>query len=69
MSWFWMNVPLAAVFFAACCGIPLYMVVKHPTWGPLAADSDGRAATEPLTEAKVRRPVLASALEVDAAHS
>jgi hypothetical protein len=44
MSWFWMNVPLAAVFFAAWSGIPLWMVLKHPGWGPAPADSRrGRA--------------------------
>jgi len=69
MSWFWMNMPLAAVFFAAWCGIPLYMVLRHPTWGPQPADSDEQAAVEPLFEASVRRHVRAPAIEVDAARS
>jgi len=30
MSWFWLNMPLAALFFAAWCGIPLWMVLRHP---------------------------------------
>jgi len=30
VSWFWMNIPLAAVFFAAMVGIPLWIVFKHP---------------------------------------
>lgn len=30
MYWFWMNVPAAAVFFAAWTGIPLWLVFKHP---------------------------------------
>jgi len=34
MNWLWMNIPLAAVFFTAWAGIPLWMVVKHPDWGP-----------------------------------
>ncbi len=34
MFWFWMNMPLAAAFFAAWAGIPLWMVLRHPTWGP-----------------------------------
>ncbi len=39
MSWFWMNVPLAVVFFAAIGGIPLYMVLRHRSWGAAPADS------------------------------
>ncbi len=39
MSWFWMNVPLAIVFFAAMSGIPLYMVLRHRSWGAAPADS------------------------------
>jgi hypothetical protein len=29
MIWFWLNMPLAAVFFAAWVGIPLWLVFKH----------------------------------------
>jgi hypothetical protein len=39
MYWFWLNVPLAAACFLAWCGIPLWMVLKHPSWGPEPADS------------------------------
>lgn len=39
MLWFWLNVPLAAVFLAAWSGIPLWMVLRHPHWGPAPADS------------------------------
>jgi hypothetical protein len=35
-SWFWINMPLAAVIFAAVCGIPLWMVIRHPDTGPQA---------------------------------
>ena len=69
MSWFWMNMPLAAVFFAAWFGIPLYMVLRHPTWGPQRADSDKQAAIEPLLETSVRRHVPATAIELEAARS
>jgi hypothetical protein len=44
MSWFWMNMPLALVFFAAWCGIPLYMVLRHPSWGTQPADGVEPAA-------------------------
>jgi hypothetical protein len=47
MNWFWMNVPLDAVFFGAWVGIPLWMVLKHPHWGPEPADSVGRKAADP----------------------
>lgn len=30
MTWFWMNIPLAAAFFAAWTAIPLWLVLKHP---------------------------------------
>jgi len=30
MSWLWLNVPLAALFFVAWSGIPLWMVLRHP---------------------------------------
>jgi hypothetical protein len=69
MSWFWMNMPLAAVFFAAWCGIPLYMVLKHPTWGPQPADSNELPVLEPLSETDARRQVRAPAIEVNAARS
>jgi hypothetical protein len=52
MSWFWLNVPAAAVFFAAWSGIPLYMVLKHPTWGAEPADSDERAIVKPAGAAE-----------------
>lgn len=34
MFWFWLNIPMAAACFAAWCGIPLWMVLRHPNWGP-----------------------------------
>ena len=33
MYWFWLNVPLAAVFFGAWYGIPMWLVCKRPGWG------------------------------------
>ena len=29
MTWFWLNMPLAAVFFAAWVAVPLWLVFKH----------------------------------------
>ena len=47
MSWLWMNIPVAAAFFAAWSGIPLYMVLRHPSWGPERADAAERALVKP----------------------
>jgi hypothetical protein len=33
MTWFWLNMPLAAVIFALIVGVPLWMVIKHPDTG------------------------------------
>jgi hypothetical protein len=30
MSWFWLNIPVGALFFLATAGIPVYMVLKYP---------------------------------------
>jgi len=30
VNWFWINIPLMAVFFVAMTGIPLWLVFKHP---------------------------------------
>ncbi len=51
MSWFLLNTPFAAACFAAWVGIPLYMVLKHPHWGPEHPDR----RVSPLAEA---RPAL-----------
>jgi hypothetical protein len=47
MSWFWLNIPLAAVFFAAWTAIPLWIVLKHPDRGPAPADSYPDTPAEP----------------------
>ena len=68
MSWFWMNVPAEVVFFAAWCGIPLYMVLRHRDWGPERADSAEPTYVKPPPAVKVsatgpqtsRAPELAS---------
>jgi hypothetical protein len=50
--WFWLNIPLAALFFTATAGIPMRMVIKHPDTAPdfsavpqpAEADTRARAA-------------------------
>ena len=41
MARLWLNIPLAAVFFGAWSGVPLWMVLRHPSWGPEPADGHG----------------------------
>lgn len=41
-TWFWLNIPLAAVVFLAVAGIPLWMVLRHPDAGQEAAAPAGR---------------------------
>jgi hypothetical protein len=33
MNWFLLNMPLAAAFFGAWVGIPIWLVFKHPDRG------------------------------------
>lgn len=40
MTWFWLNMPLAALFFLAWTLIPLWLVLRHPDTGP---DTTGQA--------------------------
>ena len=44
MAWFWLNIPLMALIFGAVCGIPVWLVHKHPEHGP---ESDRRAQHRP----------------------
>jgi hypothetical protein len=43
VTWFWLNVPLAALFFAAWSGIPLWLVLRHLDREP-AIQVPGQAA-------------------------
>jgi hypothetical protein len=68
MMWFWLNVPLMAVSFAAWSGIPLRMVLRHPHWGPAPADGyrDKAADLEPVV-VPANDDHLAGAVPVSAA--
>jgi hypothetical protein len=39
MSWMWMNLSLAVVFFGAFAGIPMYLVLRNPSFSSLPADT------------------------------
>jgi hypothetical protein len=34
MNWFWINIPLDAVFALAVIGIPMWLVFRHPDTAP-----------------------------------
>jgi hypothetical protein len=45
MAWFWLNIPLDALFFLAISGIPFWMVLRHPDDRPASTDATGATAT------------------------
>jgi hypothetical protein len=60
MNWFWMNVPLMVVFFAAITGIPMWLSLRHPDTGPMTL------ASTPTDDVVIATPVLREALLVGA---
>jgi hypothetical protein len=61
MNWFLLNGLLAAAFFGAWVGIPLWMIVKHPDTGPSLSAADARLdAKSALAEDKQPEPALAA---------
>ncbi len=61
MNWFWLNIPLGAVFFLAMAGIPLWMVIRHPDYRPASTDAAGKRATAQagtVTVAGTDRPAV-----------
>jgi hypothetical protein len=60
VNWFWMNIPLMVVFFAAVAGIPLWLVFKHPDTAPeegrRTAPEPGMAVVRVAAEQAVRSP-------------
>ena len=65
-SWFWLNIPLAAAFFLAWSGIPLWLVLRHPDTGPDAGPGSprhdrtlGPATTTGMPAARERQPIPA----------
>jgi hypothetical protein len=59
-SWFWLNVPLMAVFFLATAGIPLWLVLRRPdrTSGDRKASAalKEQAAAEQSAQSQKVRP-------------
>lgn len=55
MMWFGLNVPLAAAFVGAWCGIPLAKVLRNPGWGPQRAGAHRVQPAEPESVSAVVR--------------
>ncbi|MGP7998474.1 MAG: hypothetical protein ACLPKI_14290 [Streptosporangiaceae bacterium] len=61
MAWFWLNIPLCTLIFAAVSGIPLWMVIKHPDTGPAAPAAASGSASQPRPVALAAAPGAAPA--------
>jgi Na+/proline symporter len=67
MSWMWMNLSLAIVFFGAFAGIPMYLVLRNPSFSSLPADTPVPAPARQHTGAAAERVVLPTSALADAA--
>ena len=75
MSWLWLNIPLMVLFAAAVAGIPLWLVLRRPDFGPETASRPGlvparvaaRYAQARLGSAGPIRPAAARARVSDGA--
>jgi hypothetical protein len=57
-TWFWLNIPLAALIFAAIVGIPMWMVFKRPDTGHEVAEAVARRrAAIPIHADSIREAV------------
>lgn len=57
MNWFWLNIPLMAIFFLAITGIPLWLVLRHPDTGPVPARAQAQRRPELPDNGQVPVPV------------
>jgi len=49
MTWFWLNIPLCVLILGAVCGIPMWLVIRHPDTAPQAiADKPARPPARPV---------------------
>jgi len=55
MFWFWLNMPLAAVFFGAWYGIPMWLIHKHPEWGSAPVPGHQAGLAEPQAALAAQR--------------
>jgi hypothetical protein len=54
MSWIWMNIPAAAVIFAAIVGIPLWIVINYPDGVAGRRRSGAQPVTVPVSDHRPR---------------
>ncbi len=71
MAWTWLNIPLMALIFGAVCGIPVWLVIKHPDTVPMPiGGSDTVPQARPVAlvaPGTAVRPALAASAEREAA--
>ncbi|HUC24831.1 MAG TPA: hypothetical protein VMA73_19130 [Streptosporangiaceae bacterium] len=65
MSWLWPNLALAVIFFGCWAGIPLWMVLRHPTWGPMSAHGHGTRAAAAVPEFVAQKVAFDEEIEDD----
>jgi hypothetical protein len=53
MSWFWMNIPLAVVFFGLWVGVPMWLILRHPDQGPAPVAAPAQAGQAALAEPQI----------------
>jgi len=58
MSWMWMNLSLAVVFFGAFAGIPLYLVLRNPSFSSQPADTTVTTPARQRAEAAAEHILL-----------
>jgi hypothetical protein len=59
VTWLWLNIPLMVLFAAAVVGIPLWLVLRRPDFGPEPASRPGEVPAS--VAAHYARPVARSA--------
>ena len=57
MTWFWMNIPFAALCFLTWTLIPLWLVFKRPDTGQEIAAAAAQAETVPLHSVSLQAAV------------
>jgi hypothetical protein len=67
MSWMWMNLSLAIVFFGAWAGIPLYLVLRNPSWSSQPADAAVSAPVRPQPATQTEHILLPPGAQVNVA--
>jgi hypothetical protein len=56
VNWFWLNVPLAAAFFVAWTGVPMWLVLRQRPERVPAAQAPAAQAPAPSLQAEPAAP-------------